>query len=173
MKQLIIVVGILFCMACNSNTANKIITDNNNTLDTSKDIYYVGSEDPGMNSAINNAKMSLDKFDIAFKSNDTAFMDFSIKKRYNTPTGGGEHMWISVINISDSGYTGYVNNDADETTEVKYGDTVFVSKSEITDWMYLDNNILRGGYTFRESRNHLSPTERAKMDKELGFKIED
>jgi uncharacterized protein YegJ (DUF2314 family) len=39
--------------------------------------------------------------------------------------------------------------------------------------MYLDNNVLRGGYTIREIRNQMTKEERISMDKDLGFKIED
>jgi len=39
--------------------------------------------------------------------------------------------------------------------------------------MYLDNNVLKGGYTIREIRNRLSKEEQLQLDKELGFKIED
>jgi len=82
-------------------------------------------------------------------------------------------MWIAVTKIVDGNYQGYVNNDAEETREVKYGDSVVVLKDEITDWMYLDNNVLKGGYTIREIRNRLSKEEQLQLDKELGFKIED
>ena len=82
-------------------------------------------------------------------------------------------MWIAEIVLTDRSYKGFVNNDAEKTTEVKYGDTVLVRRDEITDWMYIDSNVLRGGYTIRVVRNRLSKDQRAKMDKNLGFKIED
>ncbi len=42
-----------------------------------------------------------------------------------------------------------------------------------SDWMYLDNTLLRGGYTIREIRKQINMQERIKMDKRLGFKIEE
>ena len=80
---------------------------------------------------------------------------------------------LPVYLLKMENYKGYVNNDAGKTTEVKYGDTVIVSKDEITDWMYLDNNVLRGGYTIRAIRNRLSKKGRMEMDESLGFRIED
>ena len=142
-------------------------------MDTTSDTYSVTAEDASMNSAINKAKETITQFDIAFKSDNHYYTDFAVKKRYKTMDGGGEHMWIAVINLGDGNYKGFVNNDAEKTTEVKYGDTVIVRKDEITDWMYLDKNVLRGGYTIREVRNRMDNKERSKMDKDLGYKIED
>jgi len=82
-------------------------------------------------------------------------------------------MWIADVKFSNGNYRGIVNNDAEKTKEVKYGDTVIVHRDEISDWMYLENNVLRGGYTIRSVRNRLNKEDRIKMDKELGFKIED
>ena len=142
-------------------------------MDTTTDTYSVTAEDLSMNVAINNAKKTIEQFDQALKSNSSAYTDFAVKKKYKTADGGGEHMWIAVINLINGNYKGFVNNDAEKTNEVKYGDTVIVRKEEITDWMYLDNNALRGGYTIREIRNRMNKEERIKMDKELGFTIED
>lgn len=126
-----------------------------------------------MNAAIFKAKQTIADFDRALKTNDSSFTDFAVKKKYKTPDDGGEHMWIAGIVVVNGDYKGFVNNDAEKTTEVSYGDTVIVRKEEITDWMYLDKNVLRGGYTIREVRNKLSRDERIKMDEDLGFKIED
>ena len=82
-------------------------------------------------------------------------------------------MWIAVTEIINGNYRGMVNNDAEQTNEVKYGDTVIVRKNEITDWMYLDNNVLKGGYTIRELLNQMDKKEQEKMKKEMGFIIED
>jgi uncharacterized protein YegJ (DUF2314 family) len=142
-------------------------------LDTTNDIYSVTAEDASLNSAIDKARKTISEFDQALKSNNSAYTDFAVKKRYNTADGGGEHMWIAGINFINGDYKGFVNNDAEKTHEVKYGDTVIVRRNEITDWMYLDNNVLRGGYTIREIRNKLTTEEKIKMDETLGFKIED
>lgn len=39
--------------------------------------------------------------------------------------------------------------------------------------MYLDNNVLKGGYTIRELLNQMDKKEQEKMKKEMGFIIED
>lgn len=141
--------------------------------DTTTDTYTVTPEDPSFNSAITKARQTIDEFDKAITSGNSSYTDFAVKKRFLTPDDGGEHMWVAGIILVNGTYKGFVNNDAENTLEVKYGDTVIVRKDEITDWMYLDSNVLRGGYTIRAVRNKLSKDERIKMDNELGFKIED
>jgi len=160
-------------LSCSNNQSNKNLSSNKLGLDTVANTYSVTAEDTSMNSAIDNAKKTINEFDQALRSNNPSYTDFAIKKRYKTADGGGEHMWIAGVKPVDGNYKGFVNTDAEKTTEVKYGDTVFVRKNEITDWMYLENNILKGGYTIREVRNQMNKEERNKMDKDLGFKIED
>ena len=126
-----------------------------------------------MNLAILRAKNSIDEFDEALTNNNPSCTDFAVKKRYETLDGGGEHMWIGGITKVEGAYVGFVSNIAEKTTEVNYGDTVIVEKSEITDWMYLENNVLRGGYTILEMRDQMSKEDRLRWDLELGFKIEE
>jgi uncharacterized protein YegJ (DUF2314 family) len=173
MKHIKLLILLPFFLSCNNNHSTEKSTSEKLGIDTTNDTYAVTTEDSSMNAAISKAKITIDEFDMALKSNNPLFKNFSLKKRYITPDGGGEHMWIAGIKLINGNYHGYVNNDAERTTEVKYGDTVIVRKDEITDWMYLDNNVLRGGYTIREIRNQMTKEERISMDKGLGFKIED
>jgi len=161
-----------FCLGCSYNQSNKHTSADKLGLDTATDTYSVTDEDLSMNLAIENAKKTISEFDEALKSNSSAYTDFAVKKRYKTPDGGGEHMWIAGISLVNGNYQGFVNNNAEKTNEVSYGDTVLVHKREISDWMYLDNNVLRGGYTIREIRNQMNKEDRNKFDKESGFKIE-
>ncbi|MBP6432536.1 MAG: DUF2314 domain-containing protein [Ferruginibacter sp.] len=164
---------ILFFCSCNSNQSEKSISTDKLGLDTASETYSVTGSDISMNLAIEKAKKTISEFDIALESNNPLYTDFAVKKRFNTKDDGGEHMWIAGIKIVNGYYHGFVNNDAEITTEVKYGDTVIVKKSEITDWMYLDNNTLRGGYTIREIRSKMTKEEREQMDANSSYKIED
>lgn len=161
-----------FCVGCSNNPFASQPGRDGTGHDTITDTYAVTQEDPSMNAAISKARQTIEEFDKALASNNPSYTDFAVKKRFVTADDGGEHMWIAGIVLVKGTYKGYVNNDAVSTTEIKYGDTVVVRKDEITDWMYLDNNVLRGGYTIRAVRNKLSRDERIKMDNEMSFKIE-
>jgi uncharacterized protein YegJ (DUF2314 family) len=173
MKLIKFLMFLPFCLSCSNNQSNQHLSSDKLGLDTTTNTYAVTSENPSMDLAINEAKNTISEFNQALKSNNSSYNDFAVKKRYKTDDGGGEHMWIAGINLVNGNYKGFINNDAEKTTEVKYGDTVIVLKDEITDWMYLDNNVLRGGYTIREIRNKMNKEERIRMDKDIGFKIEE
>jgi uncharacterized protein YegJ (DUF2314 family) len=173
MKLIKLLILLPFCFGCVHNQTKKNASANRLGLDTTAHTYSVMAEDLAMNSAIIESNKTLGEFDKALRSNDPSYTAFSVKTRYKTPDGGGEHMWIAGIKLVNGNYRGFVNNEAEKTTEVEYGDTVIVHRNEITDWMFLDNNVLRGGYTIRVIRDRLSKEERIKMDEELGFKIDD
>ncbi|MDB5200663.1 MAG: hypothetical protein JWQ27_72 [Ferruginibacter sp.] len=151
----------------------KDFQNNQPEFDSVTNIYSVASEDPSMNAAIDKARKTIHEFDKAFETNDTSCTDFAVKKRYKTPDDGGEHMWVAVVTIENGNYKGIINNEAQQTKEVKYGDTVLIQKNDITDWMYVKNNLLKGGFTLRALRVNMNKEERITMDKSLGFKIED
>jgi uncharacterized protein YegJ (DUF2314 family) len=54
---------------------------------------------------------------------------------------------------------------------VKQGQVVTVYPKEISDWLYIDNGNLVGGYTVRVHYNELSPKEKQEFDREANFKI--
>jgi uncharacterized protein YegJ (DUF2314 family) len=172
MKNFLQLLIVLPFFSCGNNQSNAHPSSQKLGLDTAANIYSVTGEDTTMNGAIQKAKQTINEFDQALQSNNPAYTNFAVKKRYKTADDGGEHIWIAEISLENGNYKGFVNNDAENTSEVKYGDAVIVKKGEITDWMYLDKSVLRGGYTIRAVRNNLTGDERSQMDKRLGFKIE-
>ena len=97
---------------------------------------------------------------------------FSLKVPFSVPAGN-EHIWISDITLKDNKYFGVVGNVPESTTEVKLGDTIQIDKGKISDWMYIHNDTLRGGYTLRVLRKRMSDAERKQFDAENGLIIED
>jgi uncharacterized protein YegJ (DUF2314 family) len=56
---------------------------------------------------------------------------------------------------------------------VKLGDEVVLDKSEVSDWMYIDDGLLVGGYTVLELRSQMSEEERKQFDASMPFKIKE
>jgi len=137
------------------------------------ELYTTYSDDTEMNHAISEAKHNLFVFDTAFQSGNSRFSDFSIKKRFVLPDNGGEHIWISILKAVKNGYRGTISNAPVSITGIKFGDTVFVDKKDISDWMYIDADTLRGGYTMRLELKRMRPEEKAEALKSLDFKIEE
>lgn len=167
MKIYILTILIFFeLVGCNSNQTTKTERDGQPT------IYNVPNNDDEMNDAILKANQTLNNFNLALNSGNTDFNYFALKTRFNTSTGG-EHIWITDITFKDNKYFGVIDNLPEYTTEVKIGDTIEIENNNISDWMYIDNQKLRGGYTIRLLRNRMTEQERKQFDTENGLIIED
>ncbi|RZL36523.1 MAG: DUF2314 domain-containing protein [Pedobacter sp.] len=147
---------------CNSN--NKVERKNEPT------IYSVDEDDAEMNKAMKTAKQTLDSFNYALKNNTRIFTFFGLKKRF-VENDDVEHIWIGNVKFENGKYFGVIDNLPEKIKDVKIGDTVEIGKSEISDWMYIKNSQLHGGYTIRLLRNRMSELERKKFDRESGMKI--
>lgn len=156
---LIFVISILSC-----NTNNKIEHKNEPT------IYEVQIDDAEMNKAMNLAKQTLDSFDYAFKNNSRIFTFFGLKKRFEQ-NGAIEHIWIGNIKLENGKYIGIIDNLPEKIETIKLGDTIEIDRKNISDWMYIKNSKLYGGYTIRLLRNRMSETEKEIFDKESKLKM--
>ncbi|MFN8353432.1 MAG: DUF2314 domain-containing protein [Spirosomataceae bacterium] len=166
MKQYLLTLLTLIGLASCNNVTTKTEREGQPT------IYNVTDTDNEMNDAIKTANLTLKKFNEALKSNNPNFRYFALKTRFDTPKGG-EHIWISSISLKNDKYFGVVDNLPESTTEVKLGDTIQIKNDNISDWMYLENKKLRGGYTIRVLRNRMTEQERKQFDEENGVTIED
>ena len=52
------------------------------------------------------------------------------------------------------------------------GQLVSVNPNEISDWLYIDNGKLVGGYSVRVLYSELSPQDKQEFDRAADFKIE-
>lgn len=167
MKNLQIKTLLLFfsicILSCNSN--RKIERKSEPT------IYNVEEDDAEMNKAIEKAKQTLDSFDYAYKNYTRVFTFFGLKKKFEE-NGNVEHIWIGNIHKFESGkYIGVIDNLPEKIKSVKLGDTVEIDKNDVSDWMYIKNSELHGGYTIRLLRERMTEEERKKFDSESGMKI--
>ncbi len=131
------------------------------------------SDDEAMNAAIVKAKNSLNQFVQAVEKPQEGYEAFALKIAYDTPDKSLEHIWVGNISYQNGQFTGVVSNSPVSTKEVALGDTVVIDKQNISDWMYLDKGILRGGYTIRAMRDQLSGSEKEEFNKSIDFVIED
>ena len=162
MKKLIFVLIILFTIASCKKT-DKIEREDEPT------IYNVEQQDTEMNKAIAEAKKTVPEFYNALESGNPDYDAFGIKMRFNTSDSGGEHIWINGLFKKDGEYFGVVDNLPEFTKEVEQGDTIKIDKNQLSDWMYLDKNKLKGGYTIRLLRDRMSEEERTEFDKTSGM----
>lgn len=131
------------------------------------DVVLVESQDNEMNVAIENARNTFKSdFHQALLSKNPNFSNFTIKQRFDTPNGGGEHIWIGNITFDNGKYHGIIQNEPVEPINVKLGDKVVVNDDNISDWMYYDKNTVKGAFTIKVLRKTLSNEELKQMDSE-------
>lgn len=140
--------------------------------DNEPDVHILPGEDNDMNIAIEKAQNSLYQFKQAIESRNPDYYNFALKERFAAADSSYEHIWMSEVQYSDHKFYGIVDGDPISTTEVKLGDTIEINPQNITDWMYIDKNIVKGAYTTRVLRKRISKEEREQMDKESGFLFE-
>lgn len=155
------------CAAALATTLATTVTRFANAEDT---IVTVKEDDAKMNAAIKKAQKTLPQFIQALRTKKN-LTNVRIKYPFHQNMKV-EHMWIRNVHVQGNKFVGVVGNHPNLVTNIKKGDTVRVSATSISDWMYVQNGKLVGGYTVRALRAQLSPQDRKVFDQSLSFKID-
>lgn len=134
-------------------------------------VTQVADDDPAMTAAIEKARATVNTFLAAHKSPKAGQAGFSIKMPF-VDGEHTEHMWLTPVTFDGKKFHGVVNNEPEKLKNVKIGDKASIEPAKISDWMFIENKKLVGGYTLRALRAAMPPAERAAMDKGLPFVIE-
>ena len=134
-------------------------------------VTYVAKDDPKMSAAIDKARATAPTFIAALKAPKASQSGFSVKMGFKDGEQV-EHMWLSPVRFDGTKFHGTVNNQPEKVTNVKLGQEVSIEPGQISDWMYIDNKKLVGGYTLRHLRDSMPANERAAFDKSIPFVIE-
>ena len=158
----------ILCLACQQK-----VKDTTTSAANASDIQTLEGSDAEMNKAIESARSSLNKFEEAMRSNDPRYDLFALKVMFPDQVGGSEHIWITDLVLENGQYRGLVGNEPQYTILVEAGQEVTVDPEKISDWMYVEDGKLRGGYTLRVLRGRMSPHERAEFDRSFGITIDE
>jgi uncharacterized protein YegJ (DUF2314 family) len=131
-------------------------------------IAMVDSSDKEMNGAIDQARKSVQQFITALQSPKTGQSDFSIKKRFDQGDSG-EHIWLTDVTFDGKDFHGKVGNDPEIVKNIKFGDDATVGKDEISDWMFIQDGKLEGGYTLRVLYSRMSSEEKSNFLQQVPF----
>lgn len=167
MSKLVIAISILSLLAtCNLPQTNP---DNDGFP---KNVTPIDQDDSLMNKAIAKAREEFYVFDSAFRKGNYDKSLFAIKVRFPTKIGG-EHIWAHSINLDGETYYGILDDDAVTTDHVKAGDKIKIGIDSLSDWVYSDNGVMKGGFTIKVLRNKMTPKERSAFDSTYYLKIVD
>ncbi len=136
-------------------------------------VILVSADDEEMNAAIQQAQDTLDVFIKNLQSPKPAQADFAIKVRFLLRRGEAEHIWVIDVSYEDDRFTGVVDNVPVNLSEIELGDRITVTTEMVSDWFFIEDGRLVGGYTIRVLRSRMSPDERERFDAEFGALIED
>jgi uncharacterized protein YegJ (DUF2314 family) len=164
MKNPILLIALF--VSCNSNTQKQI------TGKDSSSIIIVEQGDKQMEFAISKAQSPLSKFDSALFSNNPDYSSFALKVRFAYGVNNGEHIWLTDITKTKGEYKGVVNNEPEYISNLKLNDTIRIDKKDISDWMFMDKDSLRGGFTIKLLRDRMTKSERAEFDSGRFYKME-
>jgi uncharacterized protein YegJ (DUF2314 family) len=134
-------------------------------------IVRVQEEDPQMKAAIEQARSSIGQFCTALASPQPGQTAFAIK----VPISDGtyvEHMWLTSVADLGKSVRGKIGNEPDRVTGVRLGEVREFAKDQISDWMYIDDGHLVGGYTLRAMYDAATPEERATLELSSPFKFD-
>jgi uncharacterized protein YegJ (DUF2314 family) len=131
-------------------------------------IVQLDKDDPALVEAIARARATMPDFIRALEAPPPSHRDFSIKALFPELQ---EHMWVSDPRYVAGEFTGTLGNIPAGSTTLKLGDEVCVPEAWVTDWKYIDNDVLAGGYTLRVIRDRMSEKARKDFDSRIDFKI--
>jgi len=129
----------------------------------------VAADDREMNAAISEARRTIKQFSDAFANPRKGQTSFLLKVVF-VSGDQVEHIWLADLEFSGPKPKGVIANEP-QIRGFRFKQTVEFDLARVTDWMYVDNGTLVGGYTSRLMRSRLSPEERKKLDAQTPYRF--
>jgi uncharacterized protein YegJ (DUF2314 family) len=123
------------------------------------EIVSVSDKDTEMARAISAARETMHQFLDAFFHPRPNQKNFLLKVRFEE-SDKSEHIWMADLDLSTDPPTGVVANEP-AIQRLKYLQRVPFSHANVTDWMYLEDEFLVGGYTTRVLQRSRSKKEKS------------
>jgi uncharacterized protein YegJ (DUF2314 family) len=137
---------------------------------SNSECFRIKDKDLEMRDAVLTARKTVHSFIKVLKNPSPTQRDFEVKKRF-AQGSEKEHIWLSDVTFNGTLFYGKVDNTPIKMKGIKLGDRVSVNPTKISDWAYVDNGNLVGGYTIRVLYNELSPQRRKELEHENRFHI--
>jgi uncharacterized protein YegJ (DUF2314 family) len=106
----------------------------------------VANTDPNMAAAMRKAQATLADFlkIAAAPRPGTQSFSFKVAVREGERV---EYFWITPFTNNGRQFSGAINNTPRVVHSVKLGQTIAFAQSDIVDWLYIENGMMRGNYT--------------------------
>lgn len=142
----------------------------NNKAPGAPGYHHIGDDDKQCAQACEHAPRELGFFMAALRAKKPGDSSFAIKKGF-VEGDHVEHLWIRDVSYDGKNFHGKIDNQPVEVKNVRQGQRMTVAPREVSDWMFVQNGKLIGGYMTRVLYARLSPEEKAEFDRQAGFRI--
>ena len=136
----------------------------------SDEVIEVKSSDAEMNKAISTAKKSLPHFWDIYNNHKYGETNFALKVRIQDSKGNGEHLWTNSIRKENGKIFGIINNTPELVNTVHLGQEIEIKEKDISDWIYIKNEKVYGGFTIRVMEKRMAKDEAENIKAQLSDK---
>lgn len=144
-------------------------TVNSNLRNAERDeIVFLALNDATMTAAVRIARDSLPGF-LALAKRPSPRMEGFAVKIVILAHDGPEYFWIHPFAHVDGRFVGQINNTPRAAVNLKIGDTVTFTETEIIDWLYMDAGTMMGNYSARAVLNLVLPQDRDAFKRRFGL----
>ncbi len=140
------------------------------------EIVSVPAGDAAMEAAFAKARATLDDFLALLDKPPPNTGVYTVKLRVFDPGNNEvEFFWVGDLNRSGNGFSGRIDNTPRSVTNVREGQVVRFTRSQIYDWMYVDQNFINakrsmvGNFTLCAILAREKPDEAAAVKRETGL----
>lgn len=134
------------------------------------DCVQIKEANKAMDRAVETAQKTVKKFIAVLRSPKASQSRFAVKKPF-VEGDKVEHIWLNEVSFDGSLFHGKVDNEPVDIKGVRPGQEVTVSPNDISDWMYVQDERLVGGYTISAMCQNMSPAEKKQFEKDAHCQI--
>lgn len=129
------------------------------------------NDETKMAAASDKAHRKIAAFISALGRNDAEY--YAVRCRFKKDDGSdSDPCWVSKVSYQDDQFTGTVDTEPEGVSAVKAGDSVTVAAADISDWMFIKDGKIHGGFTHRVQQEARTEAQK-KMPATFVFAPED
>ncbi len=134
------------------------------------DVVNVATDDAHMDAAFDRARATLPIFHGYLQRAGEEGIEFKLKVEFQQG-GLEEYLWLRDVTFDGRVYRGVLESTPRYLTNVAPGDAVTARPERVMDWLVVVDDVMLGNFTTMEIRRRLSPKERARVDRIMGWRI--
>lgn len=120
----------------------------------------VEADDPAMQAAHAEAQRTFSAYLRAAAAPAPGTQNYMVKVKI-ADRFGVEHFWVKDVGRDGAGFAGVIDNAPVTVKSVKLGQRYAFGADDISDWMYMKDGKIHGGYTIRALAPKLPPEKQA------------